>query len=234
MLTVEDVFDAVEGLGGARWGNMEAVLSDGKDLLDEISSKPELLSKLIGCAREDVNARSNFERHRLLDKLHLFESPTNGVRLRLHISTNEHKDRPHDHRFSFVSKILTGGYMHTRHELEVDDWGLIDDTVQNDTEAVPLNARVIPTFQTYQAPGSLYSLHHSEIHTTFTRPQSVSLFLRGPAEKQRSIITERETSKAWWRYGKTEEPQARRQKVSMDERYLDELLSNIRSIGVIK
>ncbi len=232
METIDSVFKAIDGLSTDSWGRMENVLADTHDLIESIGADARLLGNLIEHSRQSDTARKHFERHRLLDKIHLYESPS-GVRLRLHLSTQEHRDRPHDHRFSFVSTILAGGYLQTRHKL-VGDLSGVAPAYQNDSDAPRVNVAVVPLFQTFQAVGSTYSLHHSEIHTTFTQPQSVSLFLRGPAEKDRSIITERESGTAWWRYGREAEPTERRTKVQMSEEYLCGLVANLTAIGVVK
>jgi len=90
-----------------------------------------------------------------------------------------------------------------------------------------------PRFVTTESSGSCYTLHHSEIHTTFTTPLTVSLFLRGPAEKERSIITDRSTGKAWWRYGEDQEKESRRGVKRISHSYFDELASKLRHLEVI-
>src|SRR5205807_3761213 len=105
--------------------------------------------------------------------------------------------------------------------------------VQDDSDAVLSNTKAVPRFITRQTAGSSYSLHHTEVHTTFTTPDSVSLFLRGPAEKDRSLITERETGRLWWRYGADQERPDRRVRKQMTSAEFEELVDRLRRLDVI-
>jgi glycogen debranching enzyme len=95
------------------------------------------------------------------------------------------------------------------------------------------HVQAVPRFVTQQTAGSTYSLHHTEIHTTFTTPDTVSLFLRGPAEKDRSLITERETGQLWWRYGADQERPDRRVRKLMKPEEFENLVERLGRLGVI-
>jgi hypothetical protein len=215
------------------WSDLPKVHETTKELLAELAADKRTLRAMVEGAREDPALMALCERHRLLDKIVIFDGGANGLRLRVHVSTREHRDRPHDHRFSFTSRILTGRYRHTRHELIGD----IDDSipwhVQDDVDARLVTARAVPRFNTHQTAGSSYSLHHTEVHTTFTTPDTVSLFLRGPAEKDRSLITERETGKLWWRYGADRERPDRRVKKQMTPAEVDELTARLYRLEIL-
>jgi hypothetical protein len=216
------------------WSDLPACHQVTSGLLKEISEDRRGLARLIDEARQDEALMQKCERHRLLDKLTVFDGGERGVRLRVHISTREHRDRPHDHRFSFTSRILTGRYRHTRHELVGGD--LAEDIpwhIQEDVDAVLADVRAVPRFATHQTAGSTYSLHHTEVHTTFTTPDTVSLFLRGPAEKERSLITERETGRLWWRYGADKEKPERRARKIMQLHEYDDLVARLRHLEII-
>lgn len=214
------------------WADLPALHETTRDLLAEIAADQDSLRAMIDSVREQPNLMQLCERHRLLDKIVVYDG-ANGLRLRVHISTREHRDRPHDHRFSFTSRIITGGYRHTRHELVGDIDPSIPWHVQEDAEARLIGARAEPRFSTHQTAGSTYSLHHTEVHTTFTTPDTVSLFLRGPAEKERSLITERETGRLWWRYGAEQERTDRRERKLMNEQDFDELVGRLHRLEII-
>jgi glycogen debranching enzyme len=201
-------------------------------VLAELAADKKTLRMMVDRVRETPTLMAMCERHRLLDKFVVHEAP-NGMRLRIHISTHEHRDRPHDHRFSFTSRILTGGYRHTRHELVGDFDPNIPWHVQDDTDAVLTNVKAVPRFVTQQTANSTYTLHHTEVHTTFTTPDTVSLFLRGPAEKDRSLITERATGRLWWRYGAGQERLDRRARKQMQPAEFEELVERLRGLEVI-
>jgi hypothetical protein len=173
------------------------------------------------------------ERHRLLDKLVIYDALDRGFRIRLHLSTNDHLDRPHDHRFSFSSLILRGAYQHVRHKPigKLDE--TIPGTIQEDRQAVLTDVKVEPYFTTIEEPGSYYTLHHTAIHTTITTDNTVSLFIRGPVEKERSFIMDRHTGKLWWRYGEVNESPERRRRKAMPLGHYNELKAKLRGLGVI-
>ena len=225
------IADALDQLD-VDWSDLPGTHSVTRDLLEEAAADRKSLRAMVESVREQPELLAMCERHRLLDKVVLYSNET-GLRLRLHISTREHRDRPHDHRFSFTSRILTGRYRHTRHELVGDIDPEIPWHVQDDTDARLVEARAMPRFEAYQTAGSTYSLHHTEVHTTFTTPDTVSLFLRGPAEKDRSLITERETGKLWWRYGADKEPVDRRVRKTMTVAEYDQLVERLYKLDII-
>lgn len=215
------------------WDDLTAVHQTTNELLREISVDREGLRAMVDAAREDEHLFDQCERHRLLDKISIYDGGPDHVRLRLHISTREHLDRPHDHRFSFMSRILRGGYRHTRHELVGDLDPDIPWHIQEDNEARLVDTTAQPRFTTMQREGSTYALHHTEVHTTFTTPDTVSLFLRGPAEKERSLITERETGRLWWRYGAEKERPDRRERKQMTQRDFDDLAARLHALQIL-
>lgn len=196
------------------WTDLDKATAVTDDLLHELAADKDTLRMLVDRAAEDDDLLAQCECHRLLDKIVLYDGLDRGFRIRLHVSTSDHLDRPHDHRFSFSSLILAGSYKQVRHRIVGEVPDAIDAGIQEDHQAVPVDARVEPEFATAEQVGSFYSIHHSVIHTTIMADDTVSLFIRGPAEKERSLITDRDTGKLWWRYGSQDEsPERRRQKV---------------------
>ena len=55
------------------------------------------------------------EHYDILDKIILEDGP---IRIRLHIFADEYFDRPHNHRWTYSSLILSGGYQHTIYSLK--------------------------------------------------------------------------------------------------------------------
>lgn len=229
MIHIPEVLDSLH----LDWSDLPETHRLTSEFLQDLAADRAALRRLIERARADPVLRSMCERHRLLDKIVLYDAGQRGLRLRLHISTSEHLDRPHDHRFSFTSRILTGGYRHIHHEIA----GLIDSSIPSDVQeadrAQAGGIRVVPRFTVYQRPGTTYTLHHSQIHTTVTSPDTVSLFLRGPAEKERSIITERDTGLLWWRYGAEDESPERRSRKLMSDVDFDCLAERLEALQVV-
>lgn len=225
------MIDALETLD-VDWSDLAAVHKTTKPLLEDLAADKVTLRQLVERARETPRLMGMCERHRLLDKLVIFEG-AGGCRLRLHMSTQEHLDRPHDHRFSFTTHILAGGYRHVRHELVGQLGDTVPQAVQDDFDAVPTDLRAVPRFVTHERAGHIYSLHHTEVHTIYTAPDTVSLFLRGPAEKDRSLITERATGRLWWRYGVDQEKPERRARKVMKPEEFDELAQRLTHLDIM-
>ncbi len=178
-----------------------------RKLVFDIENKPELLQKC--------------ERHQLLDKLVIYEGLDRGLRIRIHFSTEYHLDRPHDHRWPFTTLLLRGQYRHHWHRANgpVSDGSTPDD--------------MRPLYVTDEKAGACYTLHDTSVHTTYTTPDTVSLFLRGTTQKQRSIITDRESGKVWWRYGEHEETPERRQAKIMPVAFYRELRERLERFDII-
>ena len=225
------MLEALDGLT-VDWSDLPKARAQTDEILRALAEDKAALSTLIERSREEDDLFDKCEHHRLLDKLVIYDALDRGFRIRVHVSTEDHRDRPHDHRFSFTSLILRGSYRHVRHQLvgRPED---IPDEVQDDFDARDTDLRVEPRFVTREVAGNCYTLHHSEIHTTFTTPDTVSLFLRGPAEKERSLITERETGRLWWRFGEEKEKTERRTSKRIDRRYFDELTRRLRNMEVL-
>ena len=216
------------------WTDLEKATATTDALLHELAGDKATLRELLDRSVEEKDLFAQCECHRLLDKLVIYDGSDRGFRVRLHISTSDHLDRPHDHRFSFSSLILAGAYKHVRHRLiGTLDEDRIDDSVQNDHQAVPTGARVEPDFATVEEEGSFYTIHHSVIHTTITTDNTVSLFIRGPAEKDRSVITDRETGDVWWRLGAEKESPERRARKLMDRSHYEMLRRKLEGLDII-
>ncbi|AEV87114.1 hypothetical protein ACWT_6097 [Actinoplanes sp. SE50] len=214
------------------WSDLPKARQQTKEILTALAEDKNALEELLARAREEEDLFDKCEHHRLLDKLVIYDALDRGFRIRVHVSTEDHRDRPHDHRFSFTSLILRGNYRHVRHEL-VGNLGDVPNDVQDDFDARESDLRVVPRFVTTERAGNCYTLHHSEIHTTYTTPKTVSLFLRGPAEKERSLITERETGRVWWRFGEDQEKASRRGSKRISKQYFDDLTGRLRAMEVL-
>jgi hypothetical protein len=215
------------------WTDLEKVTAINDELLHELAADKRTLARLLERCAEEQSLFAQCERHRLLDKLVIYDGSERGFRIRLHVSTNDHLDRPHDHRFSFSSLILAGGYRHVRHRLVGDlDTDLAPEAME-DHQAVGSGLQVEPQFATEESAGSFYTIHHSAIHTTVMAENTVSLFIRGPAEKDRSLIIDRASGQLWWRYGAQQETQERRERKQMDLSHFELLKHKLSTLDVI-
>jgi hypothetical protein len=191
-------------------GNVLAALADDRDLLRRLAHqvpKDEHLSRLS-------------EHYDILDKLVLHDDPA-GWRLRLHVFLPGHFDRPHNHRWTYSSRILHGSYQHTLYGL--------DDILDESMEVAALQPYMVRT----ETAGDSYTLHHRMIHAAVAEPHTVTLIVRGPALKDRFLVSDRETGKAWWQYGAAKESQNEAQKKRMSQARLSQALSDLTERGII-
>ena len=214
------------------WTDLDRATAVTDGLLHELAADKDALRMLVDRAAEDDDILAQCECHRLLDKIVLYDGLDRGFRIRLHISTSDHLDRPHDHRFSFSSLILAGSYKQVRHRIVGEVPDSVAPEVQEDHQAVPIAARVEPEFATTEQVGSFYTIHHSVIHTTIMEDDTVSLFIRGPAEKERSLITDRDTGQLWWRYGAGNERPERRAQKTMSLSQFEMRRRRLEALGV--
>lgn len=203
------------------WKDFERAACLTKDIVRKLAGDKELLRDLVYQVESDPRLLSMSERIQPLDKIVIYDALERGFRIRLHLWANESYDRPHNHRFSFTSIILRGHYTHTWYRANQEVSDSFDTTL------------VEPLYITDEAEGSCYTLHHTAIHTAFPAPDTISLILRGPAEKKRSIITERGTGKVWWRAGTQDETAERRRQVQLSLDDYKSLCIRLTNLSVI-
>ncbi|NEB74295.1 hypothetical protein G3I40_03445 [Streptomyces sp. SID14478] len=223
------------------WNDFEKAGEVTREVVHRLSEDKESLRKLVYDVENKPELLAMCERHQLLDYIVIYDALDRGIRLRLHLSTDDHYDRPHDHRFSFSSRILAGGYTHTWYHMDGDVYGEGPDPEARqylnrynpDPRGQAHLDKLTPHVTRWEAPGSCYTLHHSAIHTTFTTPDTVSLFLRGPVEKDRSVIMDKEEGTLWWRFGRQDEPEERRQQKAMGLDAYRQIRDRLEDLGVI-
>jgi hypothetical protein len=155
-----------------------------------------LLGELADAVLDNPHLAGLCEHYDILEKIVLHDDP-DGWRLRLHLFLDGYFDRPHNHRWTYTSRILYGTYTHVLYGTDQDLTDAID--------VAALSPRLVRT----EEPGDTYTLHHSMIHSVTAHGQAVTLIVRGPAVKDRFVVTDRASGKAWWQYGAaTETPEA--------------------------
>jgi hypothetical protein len=125
------------------------------------------------------------EHYDILDKIVLHDDPI-GWRLRLHVFLPGYFDRPHNHRWAYASRILCGRYTHVV-------YGSDDQFTGDEIDVSALLPRMVRA----EEAGDSYVLHHSMIHSVTAEPYTTSLIIRGPAVKDRFMVTDRDTGRAW-------------------------------------
>ena len=184
-------------LGAVDWNDLAAITSVSDTLLNALDTHRTLLRQLTERAIEDPDLMRLCEHYDILDKVILHDDPT-GWRLRLHVFLPGYFDRPHNHRWTYRSRILHGSYTHTLYgtDDQLGDGGT-EQLGDGGTEVTALQPRLVRT----ESTGDSYTLHHSMIHAVTAEPHTTSLVVRGPAVKDRFLVTDRVTGQAWWQYG---------------------------------
>jgi hypothetical protein len=197
------------------WSDLATVAASTDKLLIALDTDRKLLRALTDGALSDPHLLHLCEHYDILDKIVLYDDP-GGWRLRLHVFLPGYFDRPHNHRWTYASRILHGSYTHTLYGT--------DETIGLHVDPAALRARMVRTEQ----PGDTYVLHHSMVHSVVARPYTTTLIVRGPAVTDRFLVTDRYTGRAWWQYGgSSEDPgEAARKRMTptMAQQCLDHLV----------
>lgn len=125
--------------------------------------------------KEFLSDSTHYER---VDKLVLWNSDDKAMQIRLHVYANQpcsgkarnlaDISEAHNHRWSFSTRILSGGYFHTIYRMDSLETG---------------KHSLSPIMVRHEGVGSCYTLHHSQYHSIVEEPNTVSLIVRGPIEK---------------------------------------------------
>ena len=154
----------------------------------ELSSKAlGQLRKLILDVPNNTELFSDSTHYERVDKLVLWNSDDKTMQIRLHVyasqscNTKVHNladiSEAHNHRWNFSTRILSGGYPHTIYRMDLLDTG---------------KHHLAPIMVRHEGVGSCYALHHSQYHSIIEEPNTVSLIVRGPIEKESfQVITEK-------------------------------------------
>lgn len=200
-------------LAGLDWNDLAAVTAASTGVLDQLSADRPLLGELTAAVVDNPHLAGLCEHYDILDKIVLHDDP-DGWRLRLHVFLDGYFDRPHNHRWTYTSRILSGSYTH-----------VLYGTDQDFTDEVDV-AALTPRLVRIEEPGDTYILHHSMIHSVTAQGEAVTLIVRGPAVKDRFVVTDRATGKAWWQYGAAvETPEAAAAKRMTENQLRDRILA---------
>lgn len=225
------------------WANdFEQAAEESRAILQQICGTPGWLDDLFTHAEQDAELREKAEGHQLLDYIVLYDKLDRGVRLRLHLSTEDHLQRPHDHRFDFSTRVLCGSYEHCLIIPRLDPYKIspepqaihYQDRFNPDPNLNLLNEDLQESFVRQVKSGSTLSLSNNVIHTVKTAADTVSLVLRGPARKNRSFIFDRGSEAAWWRFGAADETSARRSDKVMSDAKFQQSKEHFQRLNIIK
>jgi hypothetical protein len=180
--------DHAARLRGIDWNDAEQVENASEHILRHLAGDRTALRAAVQTAADDPHLRNLCEQYDILDKIVLHDDPS-GFRIRLHLFGSDHYDRPHNHRWTYSARLLTGAYTHTLYGT--------DEGFDETTDVSKLQPKMVRT----ERPGYGYTLHHTMVHAAVAEPNTVSLIVRGPAVKDRFLVTDRATGQIWWQHG---------------------------------
>jgi hypothetical protein len=180
-------------LAALDWSDMTKLNQQLDELLAELATSPTWLNDAFDHVLATPELLVQSERLQELDRVVLVNDEASGVRIRLHRFRERFFDRPHNHRWSFGTRILAGSYTHFI-------FGDYPD-LSPETDARQLSSAMVRE----ELPGTGYVIRHTLLHSVGAVADSTSLIVRGPAEKDRFVVMNRDTGEAWWQYAHTVE-----------------------------
>lgn len=196
-MTSSTHFDFAD-LDGIDWEDTSSILQGCTPLFGALSRDSAALSDLVAAVGDDPVLAALCEGYDFMHKIVLHERADTGVRLRLHLYRSGFFDRPHNHRWSFASHVLRGGYRHRVYGR--------DDTFGETTDVAGLT----PIQERFEPAGATYALHHTSVHAVSAQADTVSLIVRGPAAKERFLILDGATGGFLWASGAVRETEEQR------------------------
>jgi hypothetical protein len=176
------------------WRDTESVHVTASAVLTELSAG-DTLTELLEALPGRPRLVAKCEHLRSLDKLVLFDDPVSGVRLRLHLFKDRYLDLPHNHRWTFTSLMLQGGYTHFLY----GPW--------HPGDAPPADTRdLTPTCVQTVQKGGIYTLDHTVVHALGADSSAATLVLRGPVMKERAVWFDRTANESWLHEGGAADP----------------------------
>lgn len=190
------------------WHDLEAAAEATRVIALSIGNDKVLLRALVDRTARVPTLREKCECHALDDKIVLWHEPERGLKIRLRLANEEQYERVHNHRYAFTAFVLTGVYYQTLYATDQP----LDETADV--------TRFWPCVVREEVPGDFITLHHEQLHTTLTAPNTISLMIQSDAHQERGFMIRRSDGEVWYKRGAADEDEKRRQEVAMsDERF---------------
>lgn len=210
---------AAPGLTTLDWDRLEEVQVVAGEAIGELSA-PERLAAALERVKEDPDLLALCECRPWGDRIVLVDDPGSGVRVRLH-RFNEQTSWPHSHRFTFVTRILHGGYGH-----------LIYGDEKTFVETVASGGRPAPVVARFEAAGSTYAIHHSVVHSVSRGTDTITIVVQGPsAQKQKVKLSP--AGEVVWEGGAADEVEAVRARVAATPDDVMRVVETLRRLGLV-
>ncbi|MFF5858528.1 hypothetical protein ACFY8B_23350 [Streptomyces sp. NPDC012751] len=201
------------------WTDLDKAHQNNAVFLAALSADTDALRRLVDGVRTDPRLWDMCEHNRLFDKLVLHDAPERNFRIRLHVWSDMEVAAPHDHRWSFTTRLLVGSYEHVLYH--------VSEETDDDAPAFE------PRFRTTERSGDSYTIHHDVVHATTTQAHTVSLLVRGPAEKSVSRRMDPATGRLWFGWGRKDQTEADIARRRMTAERFEVVRARLADTGVI-
>ena len=197
--------------------DLSAFAEKTREILAQLAKDKTRLRKQVLATLSTPSLFRLCEHYDILDKVILADGL---MRIRLHIFAKEYFDRPHNHRWSYSSWILSGGYEHVIYTLkeEVD---------------CPQVQDITPVMIREEKAGQFYTLHSSQYHSVIAKPNTVTLIARGRPDCDRFRLIDRVTKQSWWQYGAAVESQEEQEKKKMTKSHFYRAIETLEKLEII-
>jgi len=231
----------LEQLPAFDWDDLALQSAWNTEFLADLGDR-DALRALLDAVRSDPQRMAMCEKDEFRFKIVLFDGTDRGFRLRLHAWRTGFADCVHAHRFTYTARLLNGGYQHSLWDAggqELYPDGLekvLERTLHADDPFVVqhLDLRKIqPVLITPIRAGQTYTQHDSVLSSTVTEPDTVSIFLRGPAVRDHSLQWHTDTGQVVWRGGQASVPSWRQAEVAMTDEDFDQVLAQLSALSIL-
>jgi hypothetical protein len=179
------------------WDELRSVQAAAYPFLDTLATEPQRMIDAMARALVDPKLLARSESDHFFDRAVLFEDYARGCSVRLQRLHPETYDRPHNHRATFATMVLAGGYDNTPYAAPAD--------LDRRTTEVPMDTDEVRSMgvlvERFEAPGAQYAIHHTAVHSTSPRDAHLSILVRGPSAKDRLFFVDDARGGAYWHWG---------------------------------
>ncbi|HEY4294695.1 hypothetical protein [Luteibacter sp.] len=218
------MFDTyVEALHRLDWADTETVAHQSIHLLGRLASDRAALRDAVIESRHAPHLWAMCEHYDILDKLVLHHDADSDARIRLHVFGSGRFDRPHNHRWPYAARILTGGYDHYIFARKDGP------PPQESTRPEDLQLE----FLEHREEGTSYFLKENLYHSIRASANTITLIIRGPAARRAFTVMDRTTSESWTQYASALESESQKREKRMTGEQYDSVLRKLQSEGVL-
>jgi|GEM_PF-2178596 len=224
------------------WGDLPRQAAWNEEFLSDLAGDPDALRTLLEAVRVDPQRRAMCEKDEFRYKIVLYDGEDRGFRLRLHAWRTGFADCVHAHRFSYTARLLNGGYQHSlwsTGDQELYPEGLeefLEKMLPRDHRFVSQNLdleKIAPVLITPIRAGQTYTQDNAVLSSTVTEPDTISVFLRGPAVRPHSLQWHTDTGMIVWRGGQASVPSWRQKEVAMTDDDFEQVLSKLATLAIL-